>query len=69
MLNIKNEDLNNVMKNQCQHLTDKQHNDMQRLKKNSKSCSMEHLAHGKKIGCESNMLDTIPSTEGTRRNV
>ena len=37
------------MKNQCQHLTEMQRNELLTLLKKSKSYSMEHLVPGKQI--------------------
>ena len=41
------EALNKVMKNHCQHLTEKQRNELLKLLQNQKGCSMEHLVSGK----------------------
>ena len=38
------EDLNNFMKNQCQHMTETQCNELLKLLQKMKSCSMENLA-------------------------
>ena len=42
-------DLNKVMENQCQYLTEVQRNELLKLLQKSNSFSMEHLAPGQQI--------------------
>ena len=62
-------DLNKVMKNQCQSLSEKQQTELLKILQNSKSYLIEYLATGKissrlliKRGCEADMSNTISST-------
>ena len=56
ILDAKNErsDLHKVMKNQCQHLTETQRNELIKLLQNLKGCLMEHLVLGKQTDLTSN---------------